>query len=235
MPKDIRQRDDLRTFRRRAYEELNLAVDQAGGELPSGWLRDGDHDLQALRDMEEPEWLLLVRRQTGVARPEDPQFPAAAWGDPHRRRNEWIGIGVVLAVLAALVVIASIPGEVWIVVGIVVAVVGLALTLALIFSLTRHRGWVLGGLVLVVAAIYGLTQAPREVPVTLALLAASAGALYMAARAAMAADAADKKSIALWDVRRGEQVPHARNGTVKPVEPEKTPSKPTDPDPPLLS
>lgn len=230
MPDDLRQRPALRAHRRRAYEELNLAIDQAGDELPSDWLAQGDRDLQALRTMEEAEWLRLVRRRTGVKGPKDPMFPGPAWGDPHRRRTEWIIVALALFVLAAVITVAAIPEWVWIGLG---AVVGLV-ALVSIFMLTRHRWLILGGIVLAAAAIYGLEKSPGWFPVMLALIVLGVAALYRSIRAASLANTADVQSVALWnqlseDDRDGKPVPDA-----KASEPERA-SKPTDPDPPLLS
>src|SRR4051794_16430636 len=96
---DLAQRPALRALRRRAYEELNAAVDQSGGRLPPDWLGTGDRALAPLRRLREPEWLLLVRRQTGKAQPGDKQLPGSAWGDPHRRRNEWRAVAVAFVLL----------------------------------------------------------------------------------------------------------------------------------------
>jgi hypothetical protein len=231
MPDDIRQRSELRALRRRAYEELNLAVDQSGDELPSDWLKDGDHDLQALRDMKEPEWLLLVRRQTGAAGPEDPQFPGSAWSDPHRRRNEWLAVGLGLFVLAVIIVVAAIPDEVWIGVGGIAALAGLAL----IWTLARHRGLILGGIVLAGAAIYGLIQAPTWVRVVIALSAATVAALYRSNRAATLAEAADQRAVALWNRRQPGNEARTPDGSTEPTEPGERADKPTGSDPPPLS
>ena len=194
MPDDIRQTSDLRALRRSAYEELNLAIDQSGGQLPGDWLREGDRDLQSLRDVNEPEWMLLVRRQTGKPGPEDPQFPSPAWGDPHRRRNEWAGVSVLLVVIAGIVALAFLPDEGWF----VLAGIAVAIVLALVFAAGRHRWLILGGIAVAAVALYGLYLAPRWVPATLILLVAAGAAAVMAVRAHSKAEEAEKRSIALW-------------------------------------
>jgi hypothetical protein len=96
-----RETRPIRTLRRRAYEELHLAVDTAGPELSSDWLLRGDRNLEILRKPDEPQWQLLVRRHTGQRSPNDPRLPEPAWGDPNRRRNEWFS-GAVVLLLAAI-------------------------------------------------------------------------------------------------------------------------------------
>jgi len=229
MREDLRQSSELRAHRRRAYEELNLAIDQSGDELPSDWLANGDRDLQALRMMEEPEWLLLVRRQSGEKSLKDPQFPGAAWGDPHRRRNEWIMVALALFVLAAAITVSAIPREVWIGLGAVAVV----LVLVSIWMLARRRGLILGGILLAGAALWGITEAPVWFRLMLALIVAGCAALYRADRAATLAKAADAKSVALWNRPSKHDGDWEQRPDDGPAQPEPRASKPTDPDPPV--
>lgn len=57
----------LQTLRRRAYEELADAVEQAGPRLPREWLATGDPDLAALRDLRESEWKRLIGEDDATA------------------------------------------------------------------------------------------------------------------------------------------------------------------------
>jgi hypothetical protein len=97
---------ELRTLRRRAYEELNTAIDKAGPELDLGWLTK-DPDLKKLRELGEPEWRVLLRRHGGTSGATDPLLPEAPGGSPERRRNTSLAFGVTslaLAVLSAIFV-----------------------------------------------------------------------------------------------------------------------------------
>lgn len=169
------QRAELRTLRRRAYDELDLAIDQSGGELPHDWLSKGDRDLEPLRRVDEPGWHLLVLRATGHAEKRYPQFPRAAWGDPHRRRDEWFGVAVILVVLAAAVVLAFLPIEALL----VLAALGVIGGVALIWALARQRELILGAIVLFAAIVVLLILLPAWAVAALALLVASAGAVAM--------------------------------------------------------
>ena len=85
------------TLWRRAFEELNLAVEKAGPELSGDWLARCDPDLERLRASDDPQWQLLVQRHTGVRDRARPQLPEPAWGEPNRRRNEWTFAAVVFS------------------------------------------------------------------------------------------------------------------------------------------
>jgi hypothetical protein len=215
MRDDLNDRPHVRALRRCAYEELNLAIDQSGDELPRDWLREGDRDLESLRRLNEPEWQLIVRRQTGDARPEDPQFPGAAWGDPHRRRSEWLAVAVVFVALAVALAMALLPTEAWLGLAGLVAI----LAFVLIWTLARHRGLILGGLGAIAVVIYALTLVPRWLLIAAALVVASGAAYLMARRADAAAKLADARSIE-----------ERKRRAKKNLEPDEQRSKPDGPD-----
>jgi hypothetical protein len=230
MREELNDRAELRALRRRAYRELNLAIDQSGGELPSHWLLEGDRDLESLRKLREPDWQLLVRRQTGRASSTDPQFPGSAWGDPHRRRNEWFGVSLILVVLAVAVLLAFMPVDALR----VLAALAVSIAAVLIWSLPRRRVLVLGGIVLIAGVIVASTLVPEWLVVAAMLLLASAGAYVMAQRAGAAAKGADDRSIALRKLRTPTDA-SAEDTIPTRVEHDEERPKPTDPEPPLLS
>lgn len=199
MRDDLVQKPELRELRRRAYEELNLAIDQSGDELPADWLSKGDRDLASLRDLNEPEWRTLVLRETGRHDPKDPQFPRAAWGDPHRRRNEWFGVALTLGLLAVAVFLALLPEMALLVLAAIVVVAGGAL----VWAFARRREVILAVALLVAAVIVLIVFVPAGVLAVLALVLAGGGAVAMARRAGALADSADEKAIAVWEQRRG--------------------------------
>jgi hypothetical protein len=198
---DLRQRPELRALRRRAYEELDLAIDQSGGELPRDWLSKGDHDLEPLRTLDEPEWQLLVLRATGPRARRYPQHPGAAWGDPHQQRNEWVGVAVILAIVATVVLVAFLPDDALLVLAALVALSGVGL----LWMLARNREVILGAIVLVAGVIFVLTLLPGWLVIVLALFAGSLGAVLMALRARAAAKAAEARAVALWDLRKRDK------------------------------
>jgi hypothetical protein len=206
---------DVRTLRRRAYEELNAAIDKSGGELPGDWLTTGDPSLQPLRELGEPEWHLLVRRHTG-ARPEQPQLPGPAWGDPHRRRNEWIGAAAVFVVLAALVVVAFFKW--WTIAagaGIAAAIAASATTALLA---RRNRVWIgLTALLIAALAWLAISRFPAEgTLVTAALMLAAIASGVFAWRVHQEAQSVDELSIA---ARKRREAPGGSSGSPPPAAP----------------
>jgi hypothetical protein len=200
---DPRDLPRIRELRRRAYEELNAAIDKAGGDLPGDWLTAGDPDLQPLRDLGEPEWHVLVRRHTGTTSRDDPKFPEPAWGDPHRRRNEWIGLAAVWLALAAVVVAMFFPGR---------ALLGLAVTaVALVATavfVPRRRRWLAVAAILVAGVVAGVLLYPIGATLVAAGFVLAAGAsLLSAAIVHNEARIADKRSIEL----RRQHMDHDRD------------------------
>jgi hypothetical protein len=194
----------MRDLRRLAYEELNLAIDQAGAELPSDWLSGGDRDLDALRAAAEPEWDLILLRQTGdSARPLE--SPGAAWGEPRRRRDEWFGLGFVLVLLGVTTLLLALSDEGWLVLAGIVYVVGAALVLLS----GQHRVVFLVAGALPVLTIAWLVLTDPSVPGWLVtgafvvlLFAAGLGAMYRGQLAHTEATDADAQAVALWKQRR---------------------------------
>jgi hypothetical protein len=115
MAEPVAQREDppdspeLCTLRRRAYDELELAIDLSNGELPAEWLTKGDRDLEAVRDEDNARWKLLVRRVSWTKDPKDLPLPQPAWGDLHRRREELAGLAVLLFWLAIALLALFLP------------------------------------------------------------------------------------------------------------------------------
>jgi hypothetical protein len=229
MREDLNDRPEIRALRRRAYEELDLAIDQSGGELPSAWLLEGDRDLESLRRLGEPEWQLLVRRQTGKLRCSDPQFPVAAWGDAHRRQDQWFGVSLVLMLIAAAVVLAFLPTPALL----ILAGLAVALVVVLIWKLARRRKLILGGIALITGAIAFLTVVPEWMLVAGAVLLASGTAYLMAYRAGDAAKDADGKSIALRK-QRSRHAASSEAASETHAEQDQSQHEPGDPEPPLL-
>ena len=146
--------------------------------------------------MEEPEWLLLVLRQSGekASRSAVPGRGLGRPAPPAERVVRWFADALVLAVA---VLVAFLPTVALLVLAGLVVLAGMAL----IWTLARRRGRILGGIALVAVVIVVLTLAPLWVLAAFALLLASATAFVMAQRAAAAAEEADDKSIALWKLR----------------------------------
>lgn len=121
-----------RDLRRRAYEFLGTAIDTAGDELQPEWLARDDPALRSLRDVDEPEWQLLVRRVTGNAEPSRLPLPQAVLGEPRRRRFQatLVGLGLLVLALAVLLLFDQDPPSV------VVAIVLLA---GAVWALIRRR------------------------------------------------------------------------------------------------
>ncbi|MBE2319413.1 hypothetical protein DVA67_025790 [Solirubrobacter sp. CPCC 204708] len=196
------QRSSLRRLRRRAYAELNLAIDQSGGALPEEWLSEGDRDLQSLRDVAEHEWDLILMRETGTPAAGG-SFPEPAWGNPHRRRIAWYGLAVAL-VAAAVAVLVDLRIDDR---RVLAAAGAMLVVLALATRLIPRLG-PLFVLVVVIAGALGLLLVDpsedirRAVGPALGFGAAITLALLMARRAGTQADRADKLSIALWQKKQ---------------------------------
>lgn len=111
---DTKAEQRLRGLRMQAYRHLNAAIAESNGELSCAWLALEDPALRSLRERNEIEWRLLVKRHCGK-RASDPhkrgsephQFPEPPWGSANRRRHAWRAMALlcwaVVAVTALLV------------------------------------------------------------------------------------------------------------------------------------
>ena len=195
---DAEESSELRTLRRRAYEELRVAIDQAGDELPADWLLKGDPDLQSLRD--DPDWQLLARRykrivtQGDTCPPEDTWLPPTVWGDPHRRANEWRALAGVIFACAAGVGLLFAPIWLLLVLAGFLGVLAFIVVAGFAPKQTQLRLAVI--LLIVVAIGVALYLLPDWLIVLLALVVCAAISLGMARRAANKARVADERSIA---------------------------------------
>jgi hypothetical protein len=111
-----RERDRLHEF---AFSHLNNALDDAGSQLSTTWIRrGGDPDLDSLRSCRDPDWKRLERRlgpQTeseptkeskGILRDYKQQlsnrYPDRPWGRPGWRAAFWLSLTVAAVALVIL-------------------------------------------------------------------------------------------------------------------------------------
>lgn len=92
----------ISAIRRRAYEELGIAVEKAGEELERTWWSKRDPDLKTLRDY-ETDWNRFTARHVGTPGARGVLMPDSVRGEPNRRRNLWAVITVGTVALALFV------------------------------------------------------------------------------------------------------------------------------------
>jgi hypothetical protein len=105
---DPRTSKRIEMLKRRAFEELNFAAEEAGPELTRDWLLR-DPDLKTLRANDDSnDWQLLLQRYYTASAEGMSGLPPPAWGRRHRRRTEW---RLAALVSAAIFVLLALSGE----------------------------------------------------------------------------------------------------------------------------
>ena len=154
-------RDDwvLRFLRRGAFKHLSRALHDSKDSLSSEWV-GSDPDLDELHD--DREWTVLLKRYcadgTGADR-DNPDWslvskdaqtlvremeefhghPERPWGDPKRRRFDWVLLAVLFWAVALIWMVLPPSGGEWIAVGAVAALAALTTTRALVLDREAKR------------------------------------------------------------------------------------------------
>jgi hypothetical protein len=190
-PRPLPDSHKMRTLRRRAYEELALAIDLSNGDLPANWLSQGDRDLQSLRERDDPEWRFLLMRLSGDE--VSGEFPQPSWGDPHRRLERWGTFGAVLLLAAVAVFVLFAP--IWFVGAVAFVLLVGALCVAYELGVRTALKAIGAGLVALVAAALLLLVAPPWSIVALVLGLAGIASAVVAVDAALEGRRRDASAI----------------------------------------
>ncbi len=206
-PRRLPDSHEMRTLRRRAYEELALAIDLSNGDLPANWLSQGDRDLQALRDRDDPEWRFLLMRVSGDE--VSGEFPQPSWGDPHRRLERWGTLGAVLLLAAVAVFVLFAP--IWFVGAVAFVLLVGGLYVAYELGARTALKAIGAGLVALVAAAFLLLVVPPWSIVAIVLGLAGVASVVIAVNAAREGRRLDEVAILAASKQQQQQPGETRS------------------------